>query len=169
MRKNVKKFLFVGTQDDKDYFFKKAQEIGIIHFIDINQTHSKEVPEEIQNINAAIKILRGLSPTEQEENFKLIKAEDVVQNILRYHAEKEKYAEELRVLNLEIARVAIFGDFSLEDIATIEREGHRKIQFFCGKPSLFEDQSVPEELVYIASESGLDYYVAINPKAYKRK
>ncbi len=30
-------------------------------------------------------------------------------------------------------------------------------------PYIFDDKPVPEELVYIASEHNLDYYVAINP------
>ncbi|WP_068468303.1 V-type ATP synthase subunit I [Candidatus Protochlamydia phocaeensis] len=165
MREDVKKFLFIGSQDDKDYFFKKAQSMGIIHFIDPLSRSHKEIPEDVQRVGAAIKILRGLPPVEQEENFTHLDSDQIVKDILDLQGKKERLEEELRVLSLEIARISVFGNFSLEDIAYIEKEGKRKVQFFVGRPSLFDEEPLPEELIYIASEHNLDYYVAINPRS----
>jgi V/A-type H+/Na+-transporting ATPase subunit I len=162
MRKDVKKFLFIGAQDDKDVFFKNAQSLGIIHFIDPNLRSHKEMPEDVQQVATAIKVLRGLPPVEQEENFNNLDSHQIVQNILELNEKNEILLEELRVLALEISRIDVFGDFSLEKIASIEKEAKRKIQFFVGRPSLFQEESLPNELISIASDHGLDYYFAIN-------
>lgn len=164
MRIDVKKFLFVGAEDQKEDFFKKAQKNGLIDFINTNPSViAKEMPLEIRNISSAIKILRHLPVEEQEENENLVQADIIVHQILQFHDENEKLLEELRVLNLEMARVSVFGDFSQADIEYIEREGQCKIQFFCAKPTLYADQLEPEGLIYISSEHNLNYYMAINP------
>ena len=33
MREDVSKYLFIGAEHDKEHFFQRAQEYGIIHFI----------------------------------------------------------------------------------------------------------------------------------------
>lgn len=166
----VKKYLFIGSIEGKQRFFNRAQEAGIIDFIDPNPVAIQEVPSDVHDLTAAIKILRGLPTAEQEENFAIVNVDETVKQILGLREENEKLLEEMRVLKLEIARVHIFGDFSLEDVGYIEKEAHRKIQFFCAKPSLFEEMPLPEELIYVGSDHGLDYYIAINtaPVAYER-
>lgn len=170
MRIDVKKWLFLGTEDEKESFFKAAQLEGLIHFIDPKASSQKEVSTEVQDTLSAIKVLRHLPPVEQEENLRIVNLELLVSTLLNLNQENEKRLEELRVLKLEIARMEIYGDFSKEDIEYIEREGHCKLQFFCARPSLFLDEPPPAELIYIAYEHGLDYYVAINPQpiAYEK-
>jgi V/A-type H+-transporting ATPase subunit I len=163
MRIDVRKYLFIGAIDEKEQFFKKAQQEGFIYFIPGEEHIQQEIPTEVQEVTAAIKILRHFPVVEQEENFALVRPTIIVADILCLNAENEKLLEELRVLNAEIARIDIFGNFSLEDIAYIEKEGQCKVQFFCAKPSLYQDAPIPSELIYIASEHGLDYYVAVNP------
>ena len=34
MRIDLQKFLFVGSEEDRRYFFEEAQKLGIIHFIE---------------------------------------------------------------------------------------------------------------------------------------
>lgn len=163
MRVDVKKFLFVGLENDRKLFFKRAQEAGIIHFIDTNTPAKiKEVPGEVNNITAAIKILRGLPIVEQEETEEFALADGLANKILQLKDNLDGLAEDERVLRLEIARVEAFGDFSLEDIAFIEEKGHRKIQFFCAKGGFAEREALPPELIFISSEHGLDYFIAIN-------
>ena len=61
MRIDVKKFLFVGLNEERTRFFEKAQNLGLIQFIDVRGARSRELPEELQKINSAIKIVRELS------------------------------------------------------------------------------------------------------------
>jgi V/A-type H+/Na+-transporting ATPase subunit I len=172
MREDVKKFLFLGLEEDKKSFFEKAQKAGLIHFIDPYLNGKKEAPLDVQQLVAAIKVLRGLSPLEQEENYRGLdlNSVEVAKTILSLHEKNLQLTEELRVLNLETARIDVFGYFSLEDIAWIEKEGQCTVQFFSARPSLFEEEPEPEGLIFIAQENGLNYYLAINdqPVAYDR-
>lgn len=170
MREDVKKYLFIGLDEDKELFFQRAQAKGIIHFIDPHLVPKKEIPESIQRITAAIKVLRGLPVREQEENFEQLNGDEIVAHILRLNQQNEQLLEELRVLGLEISRIEPFGNFSFKDIAEIEEKGKRKIQFFCARLNLFDGEPQPQNLIYLSSDHGLDYYIAINdhPVAYDR-
>lgn len=170
MREDVKKFLFMGSEEDKTRFFERAQTIGLIHFIDPYLSSHKEIPQDVHRLTAAIKVLRGLPPIEQEENFTALNADQIVDSILSLHEQNEKLLEELRVIRIEKSRIEVFGDFSFEDIAYIEQKGHCTIQFFCARPNLFLEEPEPENLIYVASEHALNYYVAINdhPVVYDR-
>lgn len=164
MRVDVKKFLFIGLEDEREAFFKKAQDAGIVHFIDIGKTKVKGVPTDISNITNAIKILRGLPTVEQEEIDEYALADGLTHKILQLKDNLEKLFEEQRVLRLEIARVGIFGNFSPEDVEYIEKEGHRKVQYFFSKAGISTEMSIPDELLFVGSDHGLDYFVAINPQ-----
>ncbi len=170
MREEVKKCLFVGAAEDKELFFKTAQEGGVIHFIDPNQKTNKDVPQKVHRLTSAIRILRGQPIAEQEENFQGLDSDALVSAILSLSEQGEKLQEELRALTMEIARVEVFGNFSFDDIAYIEKKGKCAIQFFCARPHLFGEIEEPEGLIFIASEHGLDYYVAINeqPVSYEK-
>jgi V/A-type H+-transporting ATPase subunit I len=165
MREEIRKVLFVGTKKVKETFFVRSQIKGIIHFIDPSEQPTKNLPQEVLNITAAMKILRSLPPHEQEENFSTLNATVVVENILNLHEKWLKIEEKIRICQLEISRISILGNFSLDDIKAIEKEGKCKIQFFCARTTLFDEQEEPEELLYVSSEHGLSYYMAINQQS----
>lgn len=163
MRIDVKKFLFMGLEEEKEAFFQRAQAAGIIHFINLQPSSHPEFPVDIQQTIQSIKILRQLPPLEQEENFASVEEPDaLIAEILKLSQENEQQLEKMRVLNLEIARIDIFGDFSLEDLAYIEQTGPSKVQFFYAKATLFDGQPMYDGLIYVGSEHGLDYYMAVN-------
>lgn len=162
MRVDLTKFLFVGLEEEKRKFFEKAQKKGIIHFIDPNPSSVKEIPRDILDIVSAIKVLRGLPPLEQDETREYVLADSFVSKILELNEHLLRLQEQERVTNLEIARVEGFGDFSREDITFIEKEGDRVIQFFVAKSGTSEQENLPEELIFLKSEHGLEYFMAIN-------
>lgn len=170
MREEIKKVLFVGVAEDKELFFQRAQVQGIVHFIDPHERGRTEVPEIVQHITQAIKILRTLPPTEQEENYSFLNADEIVSSILSLQSQHDRLQEELRLLNIEISRIHPFGNFSFADIAYIQDKGHCKIQFFCARPDLFAEEPMPEGLLYCNSEHNLDYYVSISkvPVTYEK-
>lgn len=167
MRIDVKKFLFIGIREDKDSFFKEAQKLGLIHFIDEGRK-VKEAPSEITRLTSAIKILRGLPVVEQEEIVEYSLADGFAAKIVNIHQKIERLHEQERTLQLEIVRVAVFGNFSPRDIEYIEREGNRKVQFFFSKHGVATGPAaeiqLPPEVIYIGSEHDLDYFIAINPE-----
>ena len=167
MRYDVKKFLFIGLEQERNAFFKRAQEEGIIHFIDAQRMRSKGSSEQSAAIQKAIKILRGLPIVPQEELEEYEIAGGLAQKIIGLKEKSDALYEEERILGLELSRVEIFGDFSLDDIRYIQAEGQRKVQFFCAKMGHAEKVPLPENVIYIGSDHGLDYFCAINKEPVK--
>lgn len=160
MRIDVKKYLFAGTEDSKKSFFTKAQEHGIIHFIR-DEAKGRELPDHLEEMLHAIKILRGLPVVEQLEldnnEGGLAKAKEII----ALKDKVDRLQEEERLIKLEIARIEIFGDFSLQDLAFIRDKGRRAFRFLCSKKGKFEEATLPEDVVYVGSDHGLDYFVSI--------
>lgn len=163
MHVDVKKILFVGLLEDKARFFEAAQKAGIVHFINTSPTSYKQIPEEVERVLAAIKVLRSLPVVRQEENYAFEQTNEIVTAILRLRDSIDKKEEQRRILDLEIARVEVFGDFKVEDIAYIESQGSRKVQFYCGPHGVAEEFEGEPNLIYVGTDAGLDYFVAINP------
>jgi V/A-type H+/Na+-transporting ATPase subunit I len=170
MRYDVVKYLFVGFEGEREAFFQKAQELGLIHFIRTTKSKVNYLPEEVANLAKAIKVIKTLPPTEQEDLDEYVLSDGLAQKILQLKQTEEKLNEQERIVRLEIARVAIFGDFSLEDIAYIEKETKGKIQYFCAKVGFAELSALPPELIFVGSDHALDYFMAINkePKQYPK-
>lgn len=161
MRVDLKKFLFVGADENRKEFFAEAQKLGFIHFINPSP-EVKDFPQELQNTLAAIKILRSQPPVDQDETKDYGLTEEIVSKIFLLHHKLLKLEESIRTTSLEIARVAPFGEFSHDDIQYIEKKGQRIIQFFVAKEGTSEKEDLPEELIFLNHENGLDYFFAIN-------
>ena len=124
------------------------------------------MPIQIQHLTQAIRILRKLpikKAYEGEEDLHY--ADETAVRILEMKKEIERLAEEQRLLRAEITRVSPFGDFSLDDIDYIEKEGKREIQFFCIKS--FKSHAVKErdDLIFVGTDYGLDYFISIDKEA----
>lgn len=166
---DLEKYLFIGAKEDLREFFLKAQEQGFIEFISPKNKKYLELPKEAKNLIEAIKILRKLPvKTPYTGAGDLAFANEIVERILGLKNEIDKLSEEKRFLEAEISRVAPFGEFSFDDVAFIEKEGKRKIQFFCMKTSKRRKFKLPDEVIYIGTDYDLDYFIAINktPKSY---
>ncbi len=162
MRVDVKKYLFVGAQTHRNAFFEQAQEAGVVEFIDAKARPYAELPEEVQTFAGALKIIRRITPVEQEEIPGILQALPLAKRVVTLYNTLEILQEERRIVEQDLHRIAIYGDFSVETIAYIQNEGHRVIQFFAtNKADVIEAPSRPE-VIYVGSGSGLAYYVAIN-------
>lgn len=162
MRVDIEKWMFVGLNSERNAFFEKAQQLGLIEFID--RTPKKQAEQLLANdaqYTLAMKVLRTLTPVEQLETDDYSKADEIAGSICRLHHTLESQREELRTLKIESARVAPFGDFALEDIKAIEKDAGRVIQFFAAKSHAADALSAEDGLIYISSSHGLDYFVSI--------
>jgi V/A-type H+/Na+-transporting ATPase subunit I len=160
MRKDVKKLLFFGLEEDKSPFFQEAQVLGLIQFID--QKNRKISPSNATSdiFAHAIRILRGLEKAPQTEVLKRPLLE-IAKEIVDLKKTQDKLEEESRILHLEIERIQIFGNCSLADIKYLEEHGKRFLQFFSARESFpVEDQ----DLIFVASQHGLNYYLSIQPQ-----
>jgi V/A-type H+/Na+-transporting ATPase subunit I len=166
---DVKKYFFIGAKEDLDAFFTRAQDKGVIEFISPSSRKIIDIPLEVQHLIDALRILRKLPLREPYTGGgDLHYADEIAQRILELKSEVEKLAEEKRLVEAEITRVAPFGDFSMDDIDFIEKEGQRKVQFFCMKTDKSNTAQFDDEVIYVSTEYDLDYFIAINtkPKTY---
>ena len=58
---DVKKYLIIGTREDLDVFYQRAQEEGFIEFISDTKKR-KELPERVQILTKALKIVKKQPP-----------------------------------------------------------------------------------------------------------
>lgn len=145
----------MGLCEDKQAFFSEAQKLGIIQF---KETQKEVLSREVQSYTDAIRVLRAETPLEQEEGVPLTKAYAIANQILELKQDVNSVEEEIRITKLEIERIAIFGNFSLEDIAYLETNGKLFIQFFSAKKGAIDNP----ELIYINSDHGMDYFISLN-------
>lgn len=151
MRVDVKKFIFAGTAKIKDQFFKEAQNAGIIHFI--KKPVPKSPPKDLDTLLQAIKIARAQGLLEQCALDE--KPLPIAENIIHTKHRIDALQEEEHLLALEKERVQVYGDFSLEDLSTIAQKAKRHLRFLAVKSGT----SVSEDLIYINSAHGLDYFL----------
>src|SRR5690606_34791500 len=100
----VKKYLILGTQEDLDLFYERAQQEGFIEFI-TTVKKSKELPEQVQVLLKALKVLKKLPHQkvcegDWDKDHVFAMAGETVD--LKHAIEKRQ--EEERILEAEIAR-----------------------------------------------------------------
>jgi V/A-type H+-transporting ATPase subunit I len=162
MRVDVSKVLFIGVESERTLFFEKAQEKGLIEFISTIAARASQDPE-IQKFAAAIKVLRSKPVVEQVENIPYDSAGSIAQKIIDEHSQLLKRIEEERLLELEIERVDFFGNFSLEDVAYIEKKGHVKFRYFYQIVQIDkQNDDLDDDLIYLGQEAGIQYFVSLD-------
>jgi V/A-type H+-transporting ATPase subunit I len=168
MRLDVKKYLFWGLKEEIDSFFRKAQQMGCVHFIESNPTPFNGITAEVDRATHALKILRSQPVVQQVEPAGFDAADSIIKQILALKREIDALNEQERILTLEIARIEPFGHFQFEDLLEIENAAQVKVQFFFA--SIDKVKELPTEVFYVNSSQGLDYFIALNqePKAYDK-
>ncbi len=160
----IKKYIFVGVQEDLDLFFEKAQQRGIIEFIPTDGRRPIEPSPAIQTLTAALKILRKQPVVKQSEKREEAQvAIERAEKVIRLKSQIESFYEERRIATAELARVAPLGNFFMEEVQELEKLAHRKVQFFCVKCSKRDQLRAHEELIYIGTDYDLDYFITITP------
>lgn len=143
-----------------DRFFMLAQRAGFLEFIGLSHKKALELPEDAKTILTAIKIAKHhfIHPKEAPRLEPL----RIAESILKFREDQERLLDEQRILTAEISRIAIFGEFSKSDLAEIEKEGKRVLQFFCMKSDLAREMVLPPEVIFVGTEYDLDYFVSVN-------
>jgi len=157
---NLHKYLLWGSKSDMDRFFLLAQRAGFLEFIGLSHKKALELPDNAKTLLQAIKIAKHhfIHPKEAPH----LDPSLIAETILKLHGNQERLLEEQRILTAEISRIAIFGDFSKEDVDDLERQGKRVLQFFCMKSDLAREISLPPEVIFAGTEYDLDYFVSVN-------
>jgi V/A-type H+-transporting ATPase subunit I len=167
---DLHKYLVYGSRSEMHRFFTLAQRAGFLEFIGLSHKKALELPDEAKTIISAIKIARQHTAPANEIYHPKLDPIKLAESIVAVNKTHESLLEEQRILNAEIARISAFGSFSREELDSLEREGKRIFQFFVMKSDLAREIALPPEVIYIATEYDLDYFVAINkePKQYPK-
>lgn len=160
----VKKYIFIGVNEDLQVFFTRAQKKGFIEFINSSGKQTRELPDEEQMLVKAIKILRKMPSVKQAALVKDLDPLKLARTVVENKEWLERLLEEGRVMRAEISRLIPLGDFSIDEIRDIEREGKKRIQFFCVKKSKAKKMVVPDQLIYLSTEYDLDYYMSVSDR-----
>ncbi len=155
------KYIFMGARADLDEFFQRAQEAGFIQFFSSSPQPAGALHPTLQKLYQAMKVVRRLPLLEPYEGrVSPERAEEIASNILLLREHVEALTDERKFLDSEIARVAPLGDFALADLAYIEKEGKRKVQFFCRKLSDLPE-AMPDGLFFVGTDYDLDYFISV--------
>jgi V/A-type H+-transporting ATPase subunit I len=156
---DLHKYLIFGNRDEIDKFFSLVQKGGFLEFIGLSHKKSLELPDDAKKLIAAIKVAKHHIIHPEEAPY--MESEKIADHILSLQSEQEKLLEEKRLLNIEISRVAPFGDFNRKELDRIEVESKRIVQFFCMKNDLSHKIPIASELIFIHTEYDLDYFISI--------
>lgn len=160
----VKKYIFIGVNEDLQVFFERAQKKGFVEFINPSGKRARELPEEQQKLVKAIKILAKMPSVKQAGLVKDLEPLKLAKTVVENKEWLERLYEEERMMKVEVARLMPLGDFSIDELREIEREGNRRIQFFCVKQSKAKKMVVPDDLIYLNTEYDMDYYMSVSDR-----
>ncbi len=161
MRVSVKKYLIFGPWGSRDRFFEEAQRLGIAEFI-APRKEMLEHPQEIKTFIEALHILRAMPPVKQVAPYDYNAANVFARHIVDQKEKLENMREKIRVLEKEISRVEVFGNFAMPDLLHTEEISKRHFQFFFAKKIEGVEAINRPEVIYIGSAHTLHYFVAIN-------
>jgi len=156
MRKETVKVLFLGATSVKEAFYAKAQKIGALEFTDL----SPDRTEELQQIVHALKTLRSLSHT-FDGRGKLVEKSGLklAQLVIDTESKFEELKAREKLLKIEESRTTVFGNFSLEDVAFVEKHSKVRIHYFCHRPA-HEVRENPD-LRFVGTDVEWDYFVTL--------
>ncbi|MBS0634552.1 MAG: V-type ATP synthase subunit I [Verrucomicrobia bacterium] len=160
MRYDVHKYLFMGASVDKRDFLHAAQKAGIIEFIDPEGRKKRPLPDDIDEMARAIKILRGYVQQPQDTKTEIDAAALIRDRILTLQEQLNSAEQTQNELEAEIERILPFGEFSPASLESFEKESSRKVRFFAAKSTKRLSEIEPA-LLLIKSDDGMDYFIAI--------
>jgi V/A-type H+-transporting ATPase subunit I len=163
----MKKYIFIGLQSDLETFFERAQEKGLIEFLSRTKRKATDFPKHVQDLITALKILRKqpkVTPITPPTDLDPLKIASHIIEMYNWH---EKLLEDRRSLQMEIDRIKPFGYFSIKELQSLEKEISRHIQFFCVKRTKAKKMAISEELIHVATEFDMDYFMSISKTILK--
>lgn len=161
---DVQKVIFVGSIDDRDVFFRRAQNEGVIEFIHSKNAKKGEMPKPLQDTLKAIKVLKKQPLIDQIDEAPDVDFDELTTEVLQTKELHDSLEEQRRYLQAEIARIHPLGDFSLDNLNELTRETGMRYRFYAVKSTKREKVHIPDECHFISSEYGMDYFISFSKK-----
>jgi len=159
----VKKYLFIGVNEDKVSFFRQMQKKGLVEFLSKRERSGADLPKDLQKVMAAIKILIKQAPQRGEVPVKEINLDDLASTIVEVKSKLDRLIEEKDYIKSEIAQIEPLGEFSLSETDEIERRSNRHIQFFSITEAKLKATPTPEGLFYLNRKNDIYYFMSFSP------
>ncbi|MEX0961572.1 MAG: V-type ATP synthase subunit I [Simkaniaceae bacterium] len=164
---DLKKILFIGAKEDLNTFFSRVQKLGCVEFL--SKKKKIDYQDHVHKLVKAIKILKKL-PEQKEEVFcPPEEIKEKMKNVIDLEQRIDQNEERLRLIEAEKALIAPFGDFSIEEIAILEKETNRQFQFFCMNETKYHEMGAEESFIYVGSEYDMAYFVRFSKVPIKDK
>ncbi len=159
---NMRRYLFIGVQEDLSGFFNRAQKKGFIEFIADSSRRTNTYPEHVGLILSALKILKKQRKVEPYAVIDINDAMKVSRRVIYLKKELERLETVQRHLQVEVARITPFGTFSPKEIEVIHGLSGYYLQFFCIKTVKKQNIIIPDEMISIGTDYEMNYYLSIS-------
>lgn len=154
------KVLFIGTSVDLVKFLENAQNIGQLQFQSIDGKKMRTMSNAAEDTLHALRILRRQVPADQLKND-VVPRYELVEKIIYLQDRLDRVIEAEKVLTNEIHRIKPFGNVDLEIITQLTQTTSHIVQFFSKKQKKQIPQDILDRLVYIETDSAIDYFMHI--------
>ncbi|NDE62956.1 MAG: hypothetical protein EB053_01210 [Chlamydiae bacterium] len=162
------KLLFIGTSVDLVKFLQNAQNIGQLQFQSIEGKRMRTISNAAEDTLHALRILRRQVPTDQLKND-VVPRYELVEKIIYLQDRLDRVVEAEKVLTNEIHRIKPFGNIDLEIIQELSSSTRHVVQFFSKKQKKQIPQDVLLKLIFIETDSAIDYFMYIGSTPLKQE
>jgi len=159
----VKKYLFIGVNEDKATFFKQMQKKGVVEFLSKRERSISDLPKDLQKVMDAIKILIKQPKNGGDATVIEGSTDDLAATIVEVKDRLDNLMEEKSSLKFEISQIEPLGEFSLSEVREIERQSNRHIQFFSLAGSQLKFTSITKDLLYLNRRDDIHYFMSFSP------
>lgn len=156
MRVDVQKWLFIAANDHKDAFFKRAQEIGLIEFINNGSQLRYEASAPQLEVLQALRVLKGVNGATKACQSHERDYQALAQRCLYLQSSIDQAVEESQQIQEELHRLQVLGEFSLQKLDQISLQSSLKPRFICCESAY---QPALENLFKLGTREGVDYFL----------
>lgn len=168
MRIDVRKLVFMGSNEALDVFFERAQRIGCFQFSSAKKKRVRAMPKNIEDLKLAIKELKKQPVIEAQAAVSFHEITNLIDRILILKREIANVHEEIRHVKAEIIKMHPLGHFELSDLRELEDETKRSFKFFFVRHDRFTKNQIPKELIFINREYDFDYYLLVSNEPFHK-
>ena len=166
----MKKYTFLVFHREYDAFLEKLRNVGVLHVNEKAEGYSEDgaLQEKIvlaDRLMKAAAVAATLLPEGTVADGKPVsieRVEELLAELPKMQAEKQQIEQALQNTRKEQERMQVWGAFSHERIADLEKEGYVMRFFTCPAGKMKEDWA-QYNAVAVAEQAGTTYFVTVTP------
>ncbi|MBQ9338753.1 MAG: ATPase V [Paludibacteraceae bacterium] len=166
----MKKYTFMVFHRDYNNFLERLRELGVLHINTTGEGVSEDaglqeklaLADKLGKTIAAVTVYLP-SGAHSQQSAKLDKEQlaNLFDEFTRLLQDKQQLEQAVAYAGREMERMQVWGDFSHEKIASLEREGHKMHFFVCPADKMREEWKAMYNAVVVAEEKKQCYFVTV--------